>query len=109
MKKLVNLKLMIAALAVVALTIPAAGSAHPSLYLIVGKIANKAEHQTLSLNATGGTYKPSAGAKTIPWNAPAWQVQDALGADAAIGRNATTGQANVLVTGVAGGPYTLRF
>ena len=34
------------------------------------------------VDATGGTYKPSAGAKTIPWNAPSWQVQDALGADA---------------------------
>ena len=31
------------------------------------------------------------------------------GADAAIGRNATTGQANVLVSGNAGGPYSLRF
>ena len=65
--------------------------------------------QTLTVDATGGTYKPSAGAKTIPWNAPSWQVQDALGFDGAIGRNATTGQANVLVTGSPGGPYTIRF
>ncbi len=107
--KIVNLKTTIAALAVLALTIPAAGSAHPSLYLITGKIANKAEVQTLTVDATGGTYKPSAGAKTIPWNAPSWQVQDALGFDGAIGRNAVNGQANVLVTGLPGGPYTLRF
>ena len=107
--KIVNLKTTIAALALgVALTIPAAGSAHPSMYLIVGKIANKAETQTLTVDATGGTYKPSANAKTIPWNAPSWQVQDALGADG-IGRNATTSQANVLVTGNPGGPYTIRF
>jgi hypothetical protein len=107
--KVFNIKLAFAALALVALAIPAAGSAHPSMYLIVGKIANRAEVQTLTVDATGGSYKPSAGAKTITWNAPSWMVQNALGADAAIGRNATTGQANVLVTGNPGGPYTLRF
>ncbi len=108
--KIVNLKTTIAALALgVALTIPAAGSAHPSMYVIVGKIANKHEVQTLTIDATGGTYKPSANAQTIPWNAPSWRVQYALGADAAIGRNATTGQANVLVTGPNGGPYNIRF
>jgi hypothetical protein len=106
--KFVNTKI-VAALAVVALVLPLTAAAHPSMYLITGKIANKAELQTLTVNATGGTYKPSAGAKTIPWNAPSWQVQDALGADGAIGRNATTGQANVLVTGDPGGPYTLRY
>jgi hypothetical protein len=102
-------------LAVLALALPAAGSAHPSMYLITGKIANHAETVTLTVDATGGTYKPSAGAKTIPWNAPSWMVEDALGADTestldpAIGRNATTSLPNVLVTGPAGGPYTLRF
>jgi hypothetical protein len=108
--QIVNLKTTIAALALgVALTIPAAGSAHPSMYLIVGKIANKAETQTLTVDATGGTYKPSENAKTIPWNAPSWRVQDALGADPAIGPNAVNGQANVLVTGSPGGPYSIRF
>ncbi len=115
MKKLINLKTTIAALAVLALTIPAAGSAHPSMYLITGKIANHNEVVTLTVNATGGTYKPSAGAKTIPWNAPSWMVEDALGADTeaildpAIGRNATTSLPAVLVTGSPGGPYSLRF
>jgi hypothetical protein len=106
--KLVNMKIVLA-LAVAALVLPMTAAAHPSLYLITGKIANKAENQTLTVDATGGTYKPSTNAKTIPWNAPSWMVQDALGADSAIGRNATTGQANVLVTGPNGGPYNLRF
>jgi hypothetical protein len=113
--KYVSKRAVLGALTAAALALPASASAHPSMYLITGKIANKAEVVTLTVNATGGTYKPSAGAKTIPWNAPAWMVQDALGADAesaldpAIGRNATTGLNNVLVTGPNGGPYTLRF
>jgi len=104
-----NLRSALCVVALAALAAPAAAWAHPSLYLIVGKIANHAEVQTLTVNATGGTYKPSTNAKTIPWNAPSWQVEDALGADVAIGRNATTGLPNVLVTGANGGPYTVRF
>ena len=96
--KIVNSKTMMA-LAALLLTIPAAALAHPSMYLITAKIATPAEMQTITIDATGGTYKPSAGAKTIPYNSPAWRVQDALGADPAIGRNATTGGEPVLVTG----------
>ena len=107
--KAFNLRSALCAAALAALVVPAGASAHPSLYLIVGKIANHAEVQTLTVNATGGTYKPSANAVTIPWNAPSWQVENALAGDAAIGRNATTQLANVLVTGPNGGPYTLRF
>ena len=106
--KIVKLRVALGVAAVLALTLTALASAHPSLYDIVGKVAKSPEIQTLTVDATGGTYKPSAGARTIPYNAPAWQVQDALGADAAIGR-AANGQANVLVTGDPGGPYTLRY
>jgi hypothetical protein len=104
-----NLRLIAGLAALLALTLTALASAHPSLYPIVGKVAKSPEIQTLTVDATGGTYKPSAGARTIPYNAPAWQVQDALGADPAVGRNATTGQALVLVTGDPGGPYTIRY
>ena len=104
-----NLRLLAGLAALLALTLTALASAHPSLYNVVGKVAKSPEIQTLTVDATGGTYKPSAGARTIPYNAPAWQVQDALGADAAVGRNATTGQALVLVTGNPGGPYTIRY
>jgi hypothetical protein len=107
--KVLNLRSALCVVALAALAGPAAASAHPSLYLIQGKVARPLEKQTITMTATGGTWKPSAGAKTIPFDAPSWMVEDALGADAAIGRNATTGSNNVLVTGPVAGVYTLPF
>ncbi len=115
--KIRNLRLALGLAVLLALTLTSHASAHPSLYNIVGKVAKIArDPDDHDRRATGGTFKPSAGAKDVPYNAPAWQVQDALGADPAIGRADPTpaspnliGQANVLVTGDAGGPYTLRF
>jgi hypothetical protein len=108
--KSIKIWLALGAIALVVLVLPFGAGAHPSLYNIVGKVAKSPEIQTITItNATGGSFKPSAGAKTIPFNAPAWQVQDALGADPDIGRTVASGQANVLVTGPAGGPYTLRY
>jgi hypothetical protein len=104
-----NLRSALCVVALAALAVPGAASAHPSLYLIQGKVARPLEKQTITMTATGGTWKPSAGAKTIPFDAPSWMVEDALGADATIGRNATTGANNVLVTGNVGGPFTLLF
>ena len=106
--KIVKLRIALGVAAVLALTLTTLASAHPSLYNIVGKVAKPPETQTITISATGTTFKPSAAATSVAWDAPAWAVQAALGADPAIGRNATTGQANVLVT-KAGLVYTLRF
>lgn len=103
-----NLRLSLGLAALLALVLTSLTSAHPSLYNVVGKVAKSPEIQTITIDATGGTFKPSANGKSVPFNAPAWQVQDALGADLDIGRTAS-GQANVLVTGADGGPYTLRY
>ncbi len=104
-----RLRLGLGAVVVGALTLTALASAHPSVYDVTGKVASSPEIQTITIDATGGTFEPSAGATAVAFDAPAYAVQAALGADAAIGRNATSGQANVLVTGADGGPYTLRF
>jgi hypothetical protein len=103
-----NLRLALCAVALVALGLPVVASAHPAMYTIQARLARPPEKQTITVDATGGTFKPSANAKTVPFNAPAWRVEDALGADPAIGRSAA-GVANVLVSGNDGGPYTLVF
>ncbi len=96
----------LAALAVLAT--PAAVSAHPGIYTVAAKLARAPEVQTITVNATGGTFKPSAGATAVAFNAQPYAVQAALGADPAIGVDAA-GTANVVVTGAAGGPYTLTY
>jgi hypothetical protein len=104
-----RMRFLIAAVAVAALALPALASAHPAMYFIDAKLARPPEVQTITITgATGGTFKPSAGAPAVPYNAPAWRVQAALGADPAVGRDAN-GRANVLVTGNPGGPYTLTY
>jgi hypothetical protein len=66
------------------------------------------EVQTITLTGgpTGGTYTLTFGANTtaaINWNDPASTLQTKLQAIASIGSG------NVLVTGSAGGPYTVEF
>ncbi len=108
--KSINVRVGFCAVALLVLALPFGASAHPSLYNIIGKVASSPEIQEITISgATGGTFKPSAGATAVDFDAPAYAVQAALGADPAIGRNATTGQANVLVTGPLAGVYTLRF
>jgi hypothetical protein len=91
------------ALAVLALAAPAVAGAHPGIYQVTAKVAKTAARQTLTIDATGGTFKPSAGASAVAFNATAAQVQSALQADPAIGFD------NIAVTGSAGGPYALTF
>ena len=67
---------------------------------------NAVQSVTISGGATGGTFTITYGGYTTPgiaWNASAATVQTALQALTSIGAN------NVLVTGNAGGPYTLTF
>ena len=92
--------------AALAAFMPAIASAHPSMYQVQALVTRAPEVQTLTVTATGGTFKPSANAPAVPYNAPAWVVQNALGKDSSIGVSSTTGIANVLVTGPTGsGPY----
>jgi hypothetical protein len=75
---------------------------------ILAELVGNDEVQTVTLGAgnTGGTFTITFGAQTtsaLAFNATAAQVQTALEALSSIGVN------NVLVTGSAGGPYTLTF
>jgi hypothetical protein len=106
--KNVNVRLSFCLVVLAVLVLPISAGAHPSLFNVTGKVARSPEIQTITIDATGGTFKPSAGSSAVAWNAPAYAVQAALGADPAIGRSAI-GQSNVMVTGNDGGPYTLRF
>ena len=81
--------------AIAALALPATASAHPGVYTVTAKIAKTAARQTVSDDATGGNWKPSAGATAVPFNASAAEVQSALDADPAIGYD------NVRVSGPA--------
>ncbi|HEY6890828.1 MAG TPA: hypothetical protein VI300_23690 [Solirubrobacter sp.] len=83
------------------LAVPAAAHAHPGVYEVTARLAKTAARQTISVDATGGTFKPSAGAASVPFDATAAQVQTALEADPAIGYD------NAAVTG--SGPYDVTF
>ena len=89
--------------AVLALTITTAAQAHPGVYSVDARVAKTAARQVITVNATGGTFKPSAGATAVPFNAPAAAVETALQADPAIGYD------NIDVAGADGGPYTLTW
>ncbi|WP_445152166.1 hypothetical protein [Baekduia sp. Peel2402] len=98
--------------ALAALALPATASAHPGWYFINAKQGKKPEIQTITLS--GGSWKPSAGAPTLPDTATAAQVQAALQSDLAMipangGTPAVPGYDNVRVAGNAGGPYTVTF
>src|SRR4051812_11446471 len=99
-KKLTRLAGLTAAMA---LTMTAAAQAHPGVYSVDAKIAKTFARQTLSVDATGGTFKPSAGATAVSVGATAADVEAALRADPAIGYD------NIDVSGGAGGPYTLSW
>jgi hypothetical protein len=86
-----------------ALAIPATALAHPGVYSVDARIAKTAAKQTLTIDATGGTFKPSADATPVPYDATASQVLAALQADPAIGYD------NVTVTGPDGGPFVLAW
>ena len=104
-----KLRVAIGAVAALALAVPAAAFAHPSLYFSQVRIAVPPEVQTITIsNATGGTFRPSAAAWPVAYNAPAYVVQASLASDPAIGTSAT-GQSNARVSGSPGGPYTLTF
>jgi len=75
----------IMAMAVALMLAPAAALAHPGVYTVAAKIAKTAAKQTVGDDATGGTWKPSAGASAVPFDATAAEVQSALDADPAIG------------------------
>jgi hypothetical protein len=91
------------ALVALALIVPADAAAHPGVFEVTANIAKTAARQTLTVDAAGGTFKPSAGASSVAFDATAAQVQSALRSDPAIGYD------NIAVTGDAGGPYALTF
>jgi hypothetical protein len=97
-------KRAIAALtAAAALALPTAASAHPSVYQFNAKVSRTNEVQTITIDATGGTFKPSANATEVAFDASLAVVQDALEADSAIGVG------SVLVTGTPGATYSIQF
>lgn len=94
--------------ATIAVALPTSAAAHPGLYFTAAKNAKSNEIQTITVDATAGSFKPSAGASEVAFNAPAYVVERALGTDPAIGVNATTLLPNVLVTvaNPAANPHT---
>lgn len=84
MKKPITGALLVGA-AVAALALPAAAPAHPGVYEVTAKLAKAPEVQTITVDATGGSFKPSAGATAVDFDATAAEVQEALEKDAAIG------------------------
>ncbi|MCB0880079.1 MAG: hypothetical protein KDC46_13995 [Thermoleophilia bacterium] len=93
----------LAATSLLALVVPAAALAHPSVYSTTALMNKTQEVQTITVNATGGTFKPSAGADAVDFDATALEVQLALEQDPAIGIG------NVDVTGADGGPFTVKW
>jgi hypothetical protein len=100
MKGLIRLAGLTAAMA---LSTAGAAQAHPGVYSVDARVAATAARQTITVDATGGTFKPSAGATAVPFDATAGAVTAALQADPAIGFD------NIDVTGAAGGPYALTW
>ncbi|WP_445149693.1 hypothetical protein [Baekduia sp. Peel2402] len=99
-----TIKIASAAVTAAALALPATAAAHPSVYSAIAKVAKTPAQQTITVtNATGGTFKPSAAASPVAYDAPAAQVEAALQSDPAIG------YLGVAVTGPAGGPYAITF
>lgn len=86
-----------------ALSTAAAAQAHPGFYSVDARVANTYEEQTVTVTGGAGTFKPSANAASVAFDATAAQVEAALWADPAIGYD------NIDVTGPAGGPYVLRW
>jgi hypothetical protein len=89
--------------AAMALTLTAVAQAHPGVYSVDAKVAKTFARQTITVDATGGTFKPSANASAVAFDATAAQVEAALQADPAIGYD------NIDVSGAGGGPYTLTW
>jgi hypothetical protein len=89
--------------AALALSIPAVAQAHPGVYAVDARVAKTAALQTITVDATGGSFTPSAGAAAVPFDATADQVEAALQADPKIGYD------NIDVTGPQRGPYQLRW
>jgi len=103
-----TLRTAIGALAAVALALPTAASAHPGIYSVDALLAKAPEVQTITVDATAGMFKPSAGATAVAFDAPTWAVQAALEADPAIGVD-SNGNSNVLVVSPSAGQYVLTF
>jgi hypothetical protein len=89
--------------AILALSVTAVAQAHPGFYSVNARVAFTYEEQTVTVSGGAGTFKPSANAASVAFNATAAQVEQALWADPAIGYD------NVDVTGPAGGPYVIRW
>ena len=103
-----NRSVVAAAIAAAALAVPAVAGAHPGIYNVKAKLARAPEVQTITVDATGGTFKPSAAAAAVAFDAPSYVVEAALAQDPAIGAD-LTGTANVLVTGPVSGVYKLTY
>ena len=97
-----TIRVVAATATLVALAAPAIASAHPGVYVSQTRVAKTAAKQTITVDATGGTFKPSSNAGSVAFDATAAQVFSALRQDPAI-------LDDVSVTGSAGGPYSLTF
>ncbi len=103
-----NRSITAAAIAAAAVVVPAVAGAHPGIYNVKAKLARAPEVQTITVDATGGTFKPSVAATAVAFDAPSYVVEAALAQDPAIGAD-LTGTANVVVTGPVSGVYTLTY
>jgi hypothetical protein len=73
---------------------------------VLGELIGTDEQQTITINATGGTFRVTFGGQQTPalaWNVSAADLQAALEA------LSTIGFGNILVTGPVAGVYTLTF
>lgn len=89
------------ATALAALAIPAVALAHPSVYETTAKLAKTQEVQTITIDATGGTFLPTAGAPAVDFDATAGEVKHAL--------EKVVGTGNVEVAGPASSVYTVTY
>lgn len=97
-----TIRVVAATATLAALAAPAIASAHPGVYVSQTRLAKTAAQQTITVDATGGAFKPSANAGTVAYPATAAQVFAGLRQDPAI-------LDDVAVTGPTGGPYSLTF
>lgn len=89
------------AAALAALAAPAVALAHPSVYETTSKLAKTQDVQTITIDATGGTFLPTAGAPAVDFDASAAEVKHSL--------EKALGTGNVEVTGPASSVYTITF
>ncbi len=96
-----NARRALGAVTLLALALPTAAAAHPTVYDTTAITAVAKEVQTLTITGapTGGTFLPNTGAVAVDFDATAAEVDASLEAQFA----------GVVVTGAEGGPFTVTF